>query len=740
MSGPATRVRNRAWSGYAAGVLVGSVVLLTGRVAWGACAAQELAPLSLVLTPAVASAAVASSSALTDMTADCLAHNIAGAVISNGTLQLGVNCEGHLNTPFSPDPLGIGFMGLRYIPTGAASTEPGCQCEGWGVANGAKSGPKVNTCAAGSEQGYANVTVDSGAVNLIVESFLVSADSAVSTVRVNNGADLWRVKHDYHPSAATPNLYEVTVTIENLSGVAKPTLYRRVMDWDIYPTPFNEFVTLNPGLLSPTAKLYRMDNNGFNSANPCSFTSYGTTLEPGDAQAIDLGPADHGALFDFDFGTLAAVGAGAVVTFKTYYGATGDEPSALAAVALVGAENYSFGQPNVGNGDPTHGTPNTFIFAFSGTGTAAVFCGNGTVDPGEQCDDGNTTSCDGCDSNCKVSGCGNGVVCPPEQCDDGNGTNGDGCSSTCQLELCGNGMLNSGEDCDPPGSITCPPGSPAGAFLGCNADCTCPPLPTTTTTTTVTTTTVPGLCGNGLLDPGETCDPPGSITCPPGSPANAFLACNDDCTCPTIPTTTTTVVTTSTTTTTTPVCVPQPENTKAACNNLKDDDCDGQIDCEDPDCANVTPCRPARKDPTSITYGKPGSPDRFRSQATLDMPPTNIVQSRFAVLLTNPAGIVYKAQLGPGNTLPKAAGGTIFRFRDPAARSGRGNPQGIYSIKLKQHRDGSGYTVRAEAYSDLSGATDARMHVQFYIGDNVFITSDAPWTKLTHGWRAPKDH
>ena len=32
--------------------------------------------------------------------------------------------------------------------------------------------------------------------------------------------------------------------------------------------------------------------------------------------------------------------------------------------------------------------------------------------------------------------CGNGVwESPPEQCDDGNTTSGDGCSSTCQLEL-----------------------------------------------------------------------------------------------------------------------------------------------------------------------------------------------------------------------------------------------------------------------------------------------------------------
>jgi hypothetical protein len=54
---------------------------------------------------------------------------------------------------------------------------------------------------------------------------------------------------------------------------------------------------------------------------------------------------------------------------------------------------------------------------------------------------------------------------------------------------CGNAFLEPPEECDPPGSISCPPGSPLGAFLACNVDCTCPALPSTTTTT-VTTTTV----------------------------------------------------------------------------------------------------------------------------------------------------------------------------------------------------------------------------------------------------------
>lgn len=60
-------------------------------------------------------------------------------------------------------------------------------------------------------------------------------------------------------------------------------------------------------------------------------------------------------------------------------------------------------------------------------------CGNGAEEVTEQCDDGNTSSCDGCSSACKVEACGNGVLECNEFCDDGplNGTPGHRCSATC---------------------------------------------------------------------------------------------------------------------------------------------------------------------------------------------------------------------------------------------------------------------------------------------------------------------
>ncbi|MGY4884829.1 MAG: DUF4215 domain-containing protein [Nanobdellota archaeon] len=111
-------------------------------------------------------------------------------------------------------------------------------------------------------------------------------------------------------------------------------------------------------------------------------------------------------------------------------------------------------------------------------------CGNGMKEGTEGCDDGNTMFGDGCSSTCTVESgwncvtttgtsqnpdtictpiCGNGIKQTGEGCDDGDTSSGDGCSSTCTVEsgwtcntatpnvctrLCGNGVINSGEGCD----------------------------------------------------------------------------------------------------------------------------------------------------------------------------------------------------------------------------------------------------------------------------------------------------
>jgi cysteine-rich repeat protein len=63
-------------------------------------------------------------------------------------------------------------------------------------------------------------------------------------------------------------------------------------------------------------------------------------------------------------------------------------------------------------------------------------CGNGNIDAGEECDDGNTVDNDACNNACGVTmGCGNGVIDAGEECDDDNTASGDGCSATCALDI-----------------------------------------------------------------------------------------------------------------------------------------------------------------------------------------------------------------------------------------------------------------------------------------------------------------
>jgi uncharacterized repeat protein (TIGR01451 family) len=90
-------------------------------------------------------------------------------------------------------------------------------------------------------------------------------------------------------------------------------------------------------------------------------------------------------------------------------------------------------------------------------------CGDGVLDPGEECDDGNNVDGDGCSANCTLEYCGDGVLDPGEECDDGNNVDGDGCSADCKVEYCGDGNLDPGEECDDGNNID---------GDGCSANCT----------------------------------------------------------------------------------------------------------------------------------------------------------------------------------------------------------------------------------------------------------------------------
>jgi cysteine-rich repeat protein len=153
-------------------------------------------------------------------------------------------------------------------------------------------------------------------------------------------------------------------------------------------------------------------------------------------------------------------------------------------------------------------------------GCVVVGCGNGELDPGEVCDDGNAEAGDGCSETCRsLETCGNGAVdvatgescdcgtdaAPSPGCQRGNSDDDDAeCSATCQLRRCGDGALGGVEECDVDegGALLLREPLDCGSFGFYAGDVTCSPLCRLDLTACV------GRCGDGVVDvaAGERCD------------------------------------------------------------------------------------------------------------------------------------------------------------------------------------------------------------------------------------------
>ncbi|KAH8769460.1 hypothetical protein F5882DRAFT_508283 [Hyaloscypha sp. PMI_1271] len=185
-----------------------------------------------------------------------------------------------------------------------------------------------------------------------------------------------------------------------------------------------------------------------------------------------------------------------------------------------------------------NGSPGANCSANCTLQTCEYKCGNGVVEPGEECtgDDGPNNGPKGkCGTDCKwrTCSCGNGVTeYPFEECDDGdlNGSEKSRCSKNCTWiepvghpnpPCCGNGNVEYPEECDQ-GFLN------GGPHSNCTTDCTW-------------RKPAPPRCGDGHIDPGEECDDGadnGSLqsycdkTChkctPPGPPVKS-----DTCPCQT---------------------------------------------------------------------------------------------------------------------------------------------------------------------------------------------------------------
>ena len=219
----------------------------------------------------------------------------------------------------------------------------------------------------GTDSGYANVDVG-GVSNLTLSSFASTATTATSVVELTSLPGL-SITHAYSPADNAPGVFfkSVVTIANNTNSAVTDVKYVRVMDWDIPPTEFNEFVTIK-GTASTTL-LEKSHLNGFAFPDPLdtSCDADGCGYGGVDTDLNDAGPNDHGAYFRFNFGDLAA---GESYTFTIFYGAAANETLALAAIGAEGIELYSLGQFN-NNGVAGNDAP-TFIFGFEGVGGTPV--------------------------------------------------------------------------------------------------------------------------------------------------------------------------------------------------------------------------------------------------------------------------------------------------------------------------------------------------------------------------------
>jgi len=128
-------------------------------------------------------------------------------------------------------------------------------------------------------------------------------------------------------------------------------------------------------------------------------------------------------------------------------------------------------------------------------------CGDGELDPGEDCDPAITLLA--------VPLRSGSPEVEPSQCPAGGVCNDD---CTCgEPPLCGNMIIESGEECDPPGTICGSVCDPDCHTVSCSSACTC--------------------CGDAQIGPGERCDPPG-VLCTACDEGGCFSSvCSEACGC-----------------------------------------------------------------------------------------------------------------------------------------------------------------------------------------------------------------
>ena len=371
-------------------------------------------------------------------------------------------------------------------------------------------------------------------------------------------------------------------------------------------------------------------------------------------------------------------------------------------------------------------------------------CDAQACDDGLFCNSGETCSAGACGGGVPTI-CADGVDCTVDVCNEAN----DSCDFLVDHAACDDGLFCNGvESCNAISDCTAGTAPDCSVFNTqcttgvCNEDsdaCNLQNRPngaacddgdrcTPTDTCQVGVCTGSGTsCGNGVLERecGETCEPPGSGTCDAtcgGLCGNGVLNVGEAC--------------------------DPPGND--VCDNGADDDDDGLVDCEDPDCCEdasgqscssdcsrlLAPCRPIILDPAKIRF-RPGALDIFTFHGRIEGSPADFDPASlpFPITLSNSDGVIYSGSLLAGDLQPTRPGGTRFKWVDLSAKTTGGVRDGIAVVKtaFKSRGGVSSYTFRVKIYADFSAADEPLMTYQIG-GLNGSAKLTALWEPRSRGW------
>jgi len=207
-------------------------------------------------------------------------------------------------------------------------------------------------------------------------------------------------------------------------------------------------------------------------------------------------------------------------------------PASIYIFALTGCGTSNADDPRLipAVGGTGSGSSNLGGTGMTGTGggppikITVADCGDGQLNDGEYCDDGNKISGDGCTEICQIeadweclvpgspctysAACGDGKLASVEACDDGNVVGGDGCSADCRVVEDGWQCRVPGKHCVPfcgdsfivPGGENCDDGN---ALSGDGCSSTCLTEPGWDCSSGVC---IQSVCGDGTPQVGEACD------------------------------------------------------------------------------------------------------------------------------------------------------------------------------------------------------------------------------------------